>query len=115
MIQEIIKVAHYSHTLLASKKKNMAKRFSIQLDGWDLKSEISLMHLKELQSEVFLEGRIIVEPIGPFSCDESRKQLLQAVLKNTTEEDEGVEEGSASLAAAEQMSTGAAEEATLSR
>lgn len=44
----------------------------------NFKSEISLNHLKKLQSETFSAGLSVEEPVSVLlSCDKSKKRLLQ--------------------------------------
>lgn len=56
------------------------------LNHWDFKSKTRRMHVAKLQLKMFFCNSITNQT--PFSCDESRMQLLQASHKNSRNEKE---------------------------
>lgn len=75
-----------------------------QLDRRDHKDEISHVHLEKLKT--FRAGLSTVEPISVlFSCNESRKWLLQAAFQKTKQQKKAHTEEDAEVPRVEKIST----------
>lgn len=75
------------HTRESDKRNHSNRHLVMQLDRLGFKSEILLIHLKKLPSKAFSVVFSIVWPQSVFSCDRSRKRLLQAAWWQSWQDD----------------------------